>query len=385
LRGVPGPRSGTCRPRRRNLPVPGRYHDGRRSTGYAESGGFSVRLESWSCVRLHCCARWYVRAPGLVPLAGAPSAPRHRLASACFAATTPPVLVRSLRSMRFLGSLGSFPCGPRHRAPHARLPRLPTELCRVGLPRASRPRASRPSAGCPRASRPSADCPRASRPSAGCPRASRPRAALSTKAWRRTGASLHPMYQCGQTSGRDEDRWTPAFPGRDPWTRRLRQAAGFPSRTSRSSGCRRSSARFLGSRRPCGRRVHGCRWYRRRSLLVPSALRVPQPRKPSSSICHHSTQTSEEGRSTSSGTALFKHVRRRPTLPRGPPRSTIGAEELNFRVRNGTGCFPFAITAETLLRCHRPRASSRGPGKPRNLAIATVSREPHSGRKHQME
>ena len=49
-----------------------------------------------------------------------------------------------------------------------------------------------------------------------------------------------------------------------------------------------------------------------------------------------------------------KHVRRRPTLPRGPPRSTIGAEGLNFRVRNGTGCFPFAITAETLLRCHRP-------------------------------
>jgi hypothetical protein len=66
-----------------------------------------------------------------------------------------------------------------------------------------------------------------------------------------------------------------------------------------------------------------------------------------------------------------KHVRRRPTLPRGPPRSTIGAEGLNFRVRNGTGCFPFAITAETLLRCHRP---SRRP------AMATVSREPHSGR-----
>src|SRR5579863_5984139 len=44
-------------------------------------------------------------------------------------------------------------------------------------------------------------------------------------------------------------------------------------------------------------------------------------------------------------------VRRRPTLPRGPPRSTIGAEGLNFRVRNGTGCFPFAMATETLLRC----------------------------------
>src|SRR5580693_4836267 len=63
------------------------------------------------------------------------------------------------------------------------------------------------------------------------------------------------------------------------------------------------------------------------------------------------------------------NVRRRPTLPRGPPRSTIGAERLNFRVRNGTGCFPLAITAETLLRCHRPEGLN-----------ATASREPHSGR-----
>ncbi len=59
-------------------------------------------------------------------------------------------------------------------------------------------------------------------------------------------------------------------------------------------------------------------------------------------------------------------VRRRPTLPRGPPRSTIGAEGLNFRVRNGTGCFPFAMATETLWRCGAP----------------TASREPHSGRVH---
>ena len=59
-------------------------------------------------------------------------------------------------------------------------------------------------------------------------------------------------------------------------------------------------------------------------------------------------------------------VRRRPTLPRGPPRSTIGAEGLNFRVRNGTGCFPFAMATETLWRCGAP----------------TASREPHSGRGH---
>ena len=47
----------------------------------------------------------------------------------------------------------------------------------------------------------------------------------------------------------------------------------------------------------------------------------------------------------------MKNVRRRPTLPRSHPRSTIGAEGLSFRVRNGTGRFPFAMTAETLLRC----------------------------------
>ena len=121
----------------------------------------------------------------------------------------------------------------------------------------------------------------------------------------------------------------------------------------------------------------GCPWFLSRATSSGSrcsrpgswASRVPQPRSPTSSL--NTTQTSEEGRSTISGATLFKHVRRRPTLPRGPPRSTIGAEGLNFRVRNGTGCFPFAITAETLLRCHRP---SRGP------AMATVSREPHSGR-----
>ena len=43
-----------------------------------------------------------------------------------------------------------------------------------------------------------------------------------------------------------------------------------------------------------------------------------------------------------------RNVRQCPTLPRGLPRSTIGAEGLNFRVRDGTGCFPLAIAAATL-------------------------------------
>ena len=41
--------------------------------------------------------------------------------------------------------------------------------------------------------------------------------------------------------------------------------------------------------------------------------------------------------------------RQRPTLPRSHPRSTIGAEGLNDRVRNGNGCGPLAmITGKNL-------------------------------------
>ena len=46
-------------------------------------------------------------------------------------------------------------------------------------------------------------------------------------------------------------------------------------------------------------------------------------------------------------------VRRRPTLPHPGECSTIGAEGLSFRVRNGTGRFPFAMTAVTLSSCQR--------------------------------
>ena len=41
-------------------------------------------------------------------------------------------------------------------------------------------------------------------------------------------------------------------------------------------------------------------------------------------------------------------VRRCPTLPHRGRCSTIGAEGLSFRVRDGTGRFPFAMTAVTL-------------------------------------
>ena len=73
-----------------------------------------------------------------------------------------------------------------------------------------------------------------------------------------------------------------------------------------------------------------------------------------------------------------KKNRRRPTLPGGCPPSTIGADGLNFSVRNGKRCTPVAMTAETCQRrasahpqnsivdfgkCSksRPRAISTGP------------------------
>ena len=79
-----------------------------------------------------------------------------------------------------------------------------------------------------------------------------------------------------------------------------------------------------------------------------------------------------------------KDVRRRPTLPHGPPCSTIGAEGLNFRVRNGTGCFPFAIATETLWRCNlRPASRSRPHLKNRTVdaqhSLAAV-RDPEESR-----
>src|SRR5215475_1928274 len=61
--------------------------------------------------------------------------------------------------------------------------------------------------------------------------------------------------------------------------------------------------------------------------------------------------------------------RRCPTLPRGLPRSTIGAGGLNFRVRDGTGCFPFAVAAGNGMGLS---------GRPRGGRA--VSRELHSGR-----
>ena len=51
-------------------------------------------------------------------------------------------------------------------------------------------------------------------------------------------------------------------------------------------------------------------------------------------------------------TGFMKKIRQRPTLPLSRPSSTIGAKELNFRVRDGNGCDLFAIATEKIIqRC----------------------------------
>src|SRR5690625_7098448 len=54
-----------------------------------------------------------------------------------------------------------------------------------------------------------------------------------------------------------------------------------------------------------------------------------------------------------------KDVRRRPTLPHPPECSTIGAVELSYRVRNGTGRFLDAMTTVTLRDNQPDRKSTR--------------------------
>ena len=46
-------------------------------------------------------------------------------------------------------------------------------------------------------------------------------------------------------------------------------------------------------------------------------------------------------------TGLFDLIGRRPTLPHTRARSTIGAEGLNYRVRDGNGCDPLAMVTQS--------------------------------------
>jgi hypothetical protein len=59
----------------------------------------------------------------------------------------------------------------------------------------------------------------------------------------------------------------------------------------------------------------------------------------------------------------YKKTRQRPTLPLGAPSSTIGTKGLNFRVRNGNGCFPFVMVAGSF-------SNQNGNGKLKTIVIS---------------
>ena len=77
---------------------------------------------------------------------------------------------------------------------------------------------------------------------------------------------------------------------------------------------------------------------------------------PCSSVSLKNTAKPQHPRETEAPRGCL-YVRRRPTLPQVPTCSTIGAERLSFRVRNGAGRFPLAMITETLWSCGRAHLS----------------------------
>ena len=129
-----------------------------------------------------------------------------------------------------------------------------------------------------------------------------------------------------------------------------------PVRNHAPGQCRGLSGRGL--RRHARRHRRGLSRRYGAATLPPSRFHLPGLSAGPTPSQHAGSQQKTGGRFSEATPSEV--VRRRPTLPRGPPRSTIGAEGLNFRVRNGTGCFPFAMATETLWRCGaRPHLGNR--------------------------
>jgi hypothetical protein len=168
------------------------------------------------------------------------------------------------------------------------------------------------------------------------------------------------------------------------WSRRMRAGPVPERRSSSGSRCAEHHVPSSADRRqhdrptPRGDR-RGPRLpavHRIQPLLHPSDPQLPEqacaqsksqcrPAMPDGTGSKHN-----QGRPAEPNDLGRKCVRRRPTLPRSGPRSTIGAERLSFRVRDGTGRFPLAMVAETLWRYGLHHLDEMG----------TVPREPHSGR-----
>jgi hypothetical protein len=122
-------------------------------------------------------------------------------------------------------------------------------------------------------------------------------------------------------------------------------------------------SRHLGSRRFAAPRSTHVRRRGQANRLGPALLAAMRRSCPTHRVHlrRHSPESPadvNEGRPDAPAALVRSCVRRRPTLPRSGPRSTIGAERLSFRVRDGTGRFPLAMVAETLLR-YLARAAAR--------------------------
>ncbi len=200
----------------------------------------------------------------------------------------------------------------------------------------------------------------------------------SPRAARRIGTDRrrrvdHPNGSPGAGSGRPTVRDGEALRHRG---RRSRDAAGGcrigrdqrgTVHHGRNFRCRHPDTRTLGGfpiHSDCPCRL-ACQSQRPRQPTGPDrSARAGSPDSPGRSSgtaqkLHHQQSTSfgyakNQGRSlalNSRVTSLGNGVRRCPTLPHRGRCSTIGAEGLSFRVRYGSGRFPFAMAAVTLWNC----------------------------------
>ncbi len=123
-----------------------------------------------------------------------------------------------------------------------------------------------------------------------------------------------------------------------PWTRTL--LFGILGHPRPMNGARARPAelkeRSLSDRNRCGARAP-LSFIR---TLPPSGATGGSPRRP----------TPAPGVPRKEPPARDKKTRQRPTLPLSCPSSTIGTGGLNFRVRNGNGCFPAVMVTGIFIR-----------------------------------
>ena len=151
----------------------------------------------------------------------------------------------------------------------------------------------------------------------------------------------------------------PASPSGSP-SAAARADAGISSRPPASP--RRKRRRCSSSRRwhqPQTRPASPRRKRKRCTAAIESSSSVRRaPREPAES--EDKMQEARESRSARSLELLWEKSRRRPTLPHGYPCSTIGSEELNFRVRDGIGGGLFEITTGNCGSAEPRKARARG-------------------------